>query len=123
MQFTMIHNNFNVADLDRSLAFYKEALGLTPVRSHEGPGGSFKIAFLTDGNSQWNLELTWLRDHPQPYELGENEIHLAFRTPDFKAAHDLHEAMGCICFENTAMGLYFIEDPDGYWLEILPEKR
>ncbi|HAL74198.1 MAG TPA: lactoylglutathione lyase [Clostridiales bacterium] len=120
MQFTMIHNNFNVSDLDRSLTFYREALGLKPVRQTNAPDDSFKLAFLSDGKSQWNLELTWLRDHPQKYDLGENEIHLAFRADDFAAAHEKHQAMGCICYENPGMGIYFIEDPDGYWLEILP---
>jgi len=61
LKFKMVHENFNVADLDRSLRFYEEA-------------------------------------------------------------HRLHEKMGCICFENPAMGIYFIEDPDGYWLEIIPER-
>jgi lactoylglutathione lyase len=122
MTFTMVHNNFNVTDLDRSLAFYRDALGLSPVRTVQSPDGSFKLAFLSDGNSAWTLELTWLRDHPQAYELGENESHLALRTADIKAAHDLHEKMGCICFENPGMGIYFIEDPDGYWLEIVPER-
>lgn len=122
MQFTMIHNNFNVSDLEQSLAFYREALGLEPVRQVNAPDGSFKLAFLGDGKSQWNLELTWLRDHPQKYDLGENEIHLAFRTDDYAAAHKKHQAMGCICFENPGMGIYFIEDPDGYWLEILPTR-
>lgn len=122
MQFTMIHNNFNVSDLEQSLAFYREALGLEPVRQVNAPDGSFRLAFLGDGKSQWNLELTWLRDHPQKYDLGENEIHLAFRTDDYAAAHEKHQAMGCICFENPGMGIYFIEDPDGYWLEILPAR-
>jgi lactoylglutathione lyase len=120
MQFTMIHNNFNVSDLDQSLAFYREALGLEPVRQVTAPDGSFKLAFLSDGKSQWNLELTWLRDHPQKYDLGENEIHLAFRADNYTAAREKHQAMGCICFENPGMGIYFIEDPDGYWLEIIP---
>lgn len=123
MQFTMTHNNINVSDLDRSLAFYKEALGLTVLREREASDGSFKLVFLGDGKSDWKLELTWLRDHPQAYDLGENEIHLGFVASDYEAAHALHEKMGCICFENTSMGLYFIEDPDGYWLEIVPERR
>ena len=59
-------------------------------------------------------------EHPQKYDLGEEEFHLAFRTDDFDAAHALHEEMGCIAFENEAMGVYFITDPDGYWLEIIP---
>ena len=65
---------------------------------------------------------TWLRDHPQAYDIGEEEFHLAFRADDFAAAHALHSEMGCICFENAAMGIYFIQDPDGYWLEIVPTR-
>ncbi|MGN0469102.1 MAG: lactoylglutathione lyase, partial [Acutalibacteraceae bacterium] len=64
--------------------------------------------------------LTWLKEHPQKYDLGECEFHLAFKADDFDAAHKKHEEMGCICFENAQMGIYFIADPDGYWLEIVP---
>lgn len=71
----------------------------------------------------FELELTWLRDWEKDhYDLGDNEIHLAFTTDDMEASHKKHEEMGCICFENPAMGIYFITDPDGYWLEIVPEK-
>lgn len=71
----------------------------------------------------FELELTWLRDWEKDhYDLGDNEIHLAFTTDDMEASHKKHEEMGCICFENPAMGIYFINDPDGYWLEIVPEK-
>ena len=120
MKFKMIHENYNVADLDRSLAFYSEALGLNEVRRSQAADGSFIIVFLSNVEAAFELELTWLRDHPQAYDLGEEEFHLAFRAEDFEAAHALHERMGCICFENPAMGIYFIQDPDGYWLEILP---
>ena len=116
----MIHNNINVADLAKSLAFYAQALGLTEVR--RAGGDSFTIVYLGDGISGHRLELTELKDHPQPYDLGENEIHLAFETDDFAAAHALHKSMGCICYENEGMGLYFIEDPDGYWLEIVQRR-
>lgn len=123
MQFKMNHNNINVLDLDKSLAFYKEALGLTESRRREAADGSFILVFLGDGKTSHLLELTWLRDRKDPYNLGENEFHLAFTTDDYQAAHDLHSKMGCICYENTGMGIYFISDPDGYWLEIVPEKR
>lgn len=123
MQFKMVHNNFNVTDLEKSLAFYKEALGLVPVREKEGTGGAFKLVFLEDGASGHQLELTWVKEHPQPYDLGENEFHLAFTVDDYDAAYAHHKAMGCICFENPAMGIYFINDPDNYWLEIIPAKR
>ena len=118
--FRFTHFNFNVLDLDRSLAFYREALGLVPVREKEAADGSFKLVYLGDGVSDFTLELTWLRDRSEPYDLGECEFHLALRAEDFEAAHKKHEAMGCICFENPGMGIYFIQDPDGYWIEILP---
>jgi len=122
MQFKMIHENYNVTDLDRSLRFYEEALGLTEKRRKTAKDGSYVIVFVGNEASDFELELTWLRDHPQPYDIGEEEFHLAFRADDFEAAHALHEKMGCICFENPAMGIYFIQDPDGYWLEVLPTR-
>ena len=124
MTFSFAHNNFNVRDLDKSLAFYKQALELEPVRRKEAPDGSFVLVFLGDkAGSTHQLELTWLRDWDRPYNLGDNEIHLAFIVDDMDAAHALHEQMGCICYENEAMGIYFISDPDGYWIEIIPAKR
>lgn len=123
MKFTMIHENYNVADLQRSLAFYEKALGLTEKRRKTAPDGSFIIVYVGNEESDFELELTWLKDHPQNYNLGECEFHLAFRTDDFEAAHKKHEKMGCICFENHAMGIYFIQDPDGYWLEIVPTRK
>lgn len=122
MEFTFAHNNFNVLDLEKSLAFYHEALGLREVRRYEAEDGSFILVYLGDGRTPHQLELTWLRDRTEPYNLGENEFHLAFVTEDFEAAREKHRAMGCICFENEAMGIYFIEDPDHYWLEIVPAK-
>ena len=123
MKFKMIHENFNVTDMERSLAFYDKALGLHEQRRKTAPDGSYIICFLGNAEAPFELELTWLREHPQRYDLGEEEFHLAFRTDDFDAAHALHEQMGCICFENHDMGIYFIQDPDGYWLEILPTRR
>ena len=120
MQFKMIHENYNVADLAKSMAFYEEALGLKETRRKEAADGSFIIVYLANENSDFELELTWLRDMDRPYNLGDCEFHLAFRTDDYEAAHAKHEAMGCICYENPQMGIYFIKDPDGYWLEVLP---
>ena len=120
MKFQMVHNNFNVLDLDRSLEFYHKAFGMHEVRRIHAKDGSFIIVYLEDGTSAHQLELTWLRDHKEPYDLGDDEFHLAFKVDDFDAAHKLHEEMGCICFENPDMGIYFCEDPDHYWLEVLP---
>ena len=119
MNFKIKHCNINVTDLARSLAFYEEALGMRQVRSHCAADGSFELAFISDGSTDFTMELTWLRDKEGPYELGDNESHICFAADDYEAAHAKHAAMGCICYENTTMGLYFIEDPDGYWLEIV----
>lgn len=124
--FSFNHFNFNVRDLDKSLAFYQEALGLSAVQKKAGENdfGPYQIVFLSDGATSFRLELTWLAAHDdKAYDLGECEFHLAFTVPDMDAAHALHEKMGCICFENPDMGIYFITDPDGYWIEIVPEKR
>jgi lactoylglutathione lyase len=122
MNFTFAHNNFNVLNLEKSLKFYEEALDLKEVRRIQPEDGSFTIVFLGDGKSSHLLELTWLKDWDRPYNLGDNEIHLAFVVDDFDAALKKHKEMNCVCFENQAMGIYFISDPDGYWLEIIPNK-
>ncbi|NLX51156.1 MAG: lactoylglutathione lyase [Deltaproteobacteria bacterium] len=123
MKFVFSHNNFNVLNLEKSLTFYRKALSLAEVRRYEPPDKSFIIVYLGDGTTPHYLELTWLRDREEPYNLGDNEFHLALKVEDFAAAHALHEKMGCICFENKKMGIYFINDPDDYWIEILPAKR
>ena len=123
MKFRMIHENYNVSNLQASLDFYEKALGLTEVRRKTAEDESFIIVYVSNEEADFELELTWLRDHPQKYNLGEEEFHLAFYTDDYEAAHKLHEEMGCICFENHEMGLYFIKDPDGYWLEIVPRAQ
>lgn len=122
-EFKFNHNNINVFDLEKSLAFYQKALGLVEVRRHTAKDDSFILIFLGDSAGTHRLELTWMRDRKEPYNLGDNEFHLAFTTDDFAKAHELHMEMGCICYENPSMGIYFIADPDNYWLEILPEKE
>ena len=118
MQFTFVHNNLHVFDLERSIAFYGEALGLRESRRVEGRGRTF--VYLSDGHSGHELELTYVHDRTAPYDLGENEVHLAFSVDNFAVAHMLHEQMNCICFEDPEHEIYFISDPDGYWTEILP---
>lgn len=115
------HFNINVTNLERSIEFYQKALGLSELRRKEASDGSFILVYLSDGVSPFSLELTWLRDHPENYELGENESHLCFRLQgDYDEVRKFHKEMNCVCFENDKMGLYFINDPDDYWIEILP---
>ena len=120
MNFKMVHNNINVANLDESMKFYDKALGLKEVRRVDGDG--FTIVMLGDGLSHHLLELTVLTGHPEKYNLGENEFHLAIETEEYEEAFKYHKENGWVCYENIEMGLYFIVDPDGYWIEILPKK-
>ena len=122
MDFKFNHYNYNVLDLEKSIKFYEEALGLKEVRRKEASDGSFILVYMGDGSSNFSLELTWLRDRKEPYNLGENEFHLAFMTDDYEGAFKKHSEMGCVCFNNEDMGIYFINDPDNYWIEIIPAK-
>ncbi|PKM50871.1 MAG: lactoylglutathione lyase [Firmicutes bacterium HGW-Firmicutes-7] len=123
MKFTFAHNNISVLDLEKSIAFYKENLGLIETRRKKAEDGSYIIVFLSDGETVHKLELTWYSQWQEPYKLGDNEIHLAFIVDDYEAAYALHKKNGCICYENEKMGIYFISDPDGFWVEIIPADR
>lgn len=117
------HFNINVLDLDRSITFYDKALGLKEHHRKEAADGSFILVYLTDNTTGFLLELTWLRDRVEAYDLGDNESHLCFRVAgNYDEIREYHREQGYICFENTSMGLYFINDPDDYWIEILPVK-
>lgn len=118
--FTFNHFNFNVLNLEKSLRFYEEALGLTTVRRHDTD--HFTLVYLGDGTSSFTLELTYLKDRTGAYDLGEGEFHLAMETDDMEKALKKHEETGVVCFKNEEMGIYFIEDPDGYWIEIIPRR-
>lgn len=122
MKFIFDHNNINVLDLEKSLEFYKKALGFVETGRKHAADGSFILVFLGDETTVHKLELTWMKDRAESYDLGENEFHLAVVTDDYAGAHELHKKMECICYENEPMGLYFIMDPDEYWIEILPKK-
>ncbi|MGL4946140.1 MAG: VOC family protein [Cetobacterium sp.] len=122
MKFVFNHFNINVLDLEKSVEFYQNALGLKEVRRHEAEDGSFILVYMGDGVTGFTIELTWLKDREEAYDLGDEEFHLAFVVDDYIGAHKKHSEMGCICFENTEMGIYFINDPDGYWLEVIPTK-
>lgn len=122
MVLRMDHMNINTLDLEKSLAFYMDAFDLKVVRRHEDKDGRFKLVYLTDASGVFQLEITWLKDRSEPYDLSDNEIHLCFRTDDIKASLARHRAMGVVSMENESMGVYFVADPDGYWVEVAPEK-
>ena len=123
MKAKMIHRCIHVLDLEKSLAFYERALDLTVQRRMGPEDGSWENVFVGNGETDFQVELTWNRGRTEPYANGGRDTHLAFEVDDIDAARKLHEEMGCVCFVNERMGIYFIEDPDGCWLEILPADR
>lgn len=120
MDFTFAHNCLKVLDLTRSLKFYKDALGLEPVRWMRPSDADIQLVFLSDGRSAHELELGCPAGRDRPFDLGDNEFHIAFRVSDMEAAHRLHERMNCICYDPATEPVYFIQDPDGYQIEIIP---
>ena len=118
----MICRRASTSTQRRSASQRRAAWSARASRSSTSQREGFTLVYLTDGETPFTLELTCLHDRKERYDLGECEFHLAFTVKDFEAAHRLHGEMGCICYENPDMGIYFIEDPDGYWLEVVPEK-
>lgn len=123
MEAKIVHWCIHVLDLEASLAFYEKALGLTVQRVMGPEDGSWSNTYLGNSTSSFQVELTWNRGRTEPYANGGRDTHICFTVPDFEAAKKLHEEMGVIVFDNERMGLYFIEDPDGSWIEILPESN
>lgn len=125
-KYKMAHTMVRVLDLDRSIAFYKEALGFEEVKRRDQPDYKFTLVFLGDGETDSHqLELTYNYDQETPYDLGTGYGHLAVLVDDFEDSHSKHQAKG---FEPTQpKGLsgdgkpryYFISDPDGYRIEII----
>lgn len=119
MRAKIIHRNTHVYDLDKTLAFYEQALGLYERRRKGPEDGSWEIVFVGNDECDFELEFTWNRGWTEQYDNGNGDTHIAVRVDDYDAYHALHEEMGCIVKENPAMGLYFIADPDGCWIEVL----
>lgn len=122
MKAKFIHRCTHVLDKQASIAFYEKALGMHVVREMGPDDGSWTNTYLANDETPFEIELTWNNGRTEPYENGGRDTHIAFEVDDYDAAHELHEQMGCIVFENPHMHLYFIADLDGQWIEILPAK-
>ena len=122
MKAKMIHYNIHVLDAEKSKAFYQEAFGLEVNREVGPEDGSWGLIYLSNDTTDFELELTWNKGRTEPYNNGGEDNHLAFRVEDYEEAHALHASMGCIVYENKDMGLHFITDPDGCWLEVCPTR-
>jgi lactoylglutathione lyase len=125
----ILHTMIRVGDLERSLAFYTEVLGMKLLRKKDYPGGRFTLAFVGYGaeSDQAVIELTHNWD-TERYDLGDGFGHVALEVPDAKAACDaIRERGGNVVRDAGPMKhgttvIAFVEDPDGYKIELIERK-
>lgn len=123
MKASCIHYCSHVYDKEKTIKFYEQALWMHVVREMGPEDGSWTNTFMANDASDFQIELTWNRVPDRVYQNAGPDVHIAFRVEDYDAAKKLHKEMGVIVAENDAMGLYFIEDPEHNWIEILPVKK
>lgn len=124
MNYKMLHTCIRVMDLEKSLEFYKEALGMVETRRKDFPEDKFTLVFLSDEDKNYEMELTYNYNPDKPYEIGNGFSHIAVSVEDLEASRERHKEMG---YKVTKlMGLsgekprfYFVTDPDGYDVEVI----
>lgn len=118
-----LHSMVRVRDLDASLRFYCEGLGLREVRRKEVPEGKYTLVFLSAPDSpEAEIELTWNWDSQEDYGSARNFGHLAFRVEDIYATCARLQAMGCTIHRPPRDGhMAFVRSPDLISIELLQE--
>lgn len=128
--FRLLHTMIRVRDLDRSLDFYTRLLGMRMLRKKDFPTGDFTLAFVGYGDESSNtvIELTHNWGQEEPYELGNGFGHLAIAVPDIYAACERLGKEGVSIprppgpMKHGGSVIAFIEDPDGYKIELIERK-
>ncbi|WP_294156210.1 VOC family protein [uncultured Clostridium sp.] len=123
----MLHTCIRVMNLEKSLEFYKNALGLVETRRKDFPENKFTLVYLSDTPGGYEIELTYNYDPEKPYDLGNGFSHIAVGADDIVSLREKHMEMG---YEVTDLkGLpgeppryYFVTDPDGYKVEVIVNK-
>ena len=128
MKTKMLHTCFRVMDLEKSVKFYKEALGLVETRRRDFPEDKFTLVFLADEDNHYELELTYNYDPEKPYEIGNGFSHIAVLVEDLEGLREKHIEMGYKVTELTGLRgekprFYFVTDPDGYDVEVIRAEK
>lgn len=126
----MLHTMIRVRDLDASLKFYTELLGMKLLRKKDFPGGEFTLAFVGYGDEENStvVELTHNWGQEEPYDLGNGFGHLALGVPDVYGACDQLAAAGAEIprpagpMKHGGSVIAFVKDPDGYMIELVERK-
>lgn len=123
MEYKFLHTCIRVANLEESLQFYREALGLKETERKDFPEDEFTLVFLSDAAENYELELTYNYNPEKPYEIGNGFSHMAVSVDDLEASQKRHKEMGHKVTElmglpNEQPRYYFVTDPDGYDVEL-----
>lgn len=123
----MLHTCVRVMNLEKSLKFYEEALGLKEKERKDFPEGKFTLVYLGNELADHELELTYNYDQEQPYDIGNGYGHIAVAVEDLEASREKHIEMGIettklMGLPGTKASYYFITDPDGYKIEVMRAK-
>ncbi|WP_419796768.1 MAG: lactoylglutathione lyase [Terasakiella sp.] len=129
--FRFLHTMIRVFDLDKSIQFYTDILGMKLLRKNDYPDGKFTLAFVGYGDEKDHtvIELTHNWDQTEPYDLGNAFGHMALGVPDiYKTCEDLRKVGAKIVREPGPMQhgttvIAFIEDPDGYKIELIETNK
>ncbi len=120
-----IHSMIRVLDEARSVDFYRRAFGLDVADRLDFD--AFTLVYLSNGESEFELELTINKDRTEPYDLGDGYGHIAFSVDDLEAEHARFVAeglapRGLVAFAPAGEVIgrfFFVADPDGYQIEVL----
>ncbi len=127
MEYKLLHTCIRVMDLEKSVAFYKNALGLVETERKDFPEDEFTLVYLSDADKNFELELTYNYNPEKAYVIGDGYSHLAVSASDLEASREKHIEMGYEVTElmglpGTPPKFYFLTDPDGYEIEVLRAK-
>jgi lactoylglutathione lyase len=122
----LLHTSITVKDMDESIAFYTEKLGMTLKSRREIKQNNAEIAFLEIEGTNHRIELTWWKDK-KDYAEGDQLDHIAFGVNDLRTTIESMRAKGVdIAKEPYSLGssqIAFIKDPNGIWLELIEQER
>lgn len=126
MKSKLLHTCLRVKDLEASLKFYKDAIGLVESSRKDFPENKFTLVYLTDQDGNYEIELTYNYDTKEPYEIGNGFSHIAVSMSDLEGARDKHKEMGYEVSDLSGLPgekprYYFVTDPDGYRVEVIRE--
>jgi lactoylglutathione lyase len=124
MDYQMIHTCIRVMDLEKSERFYQDAFGFEISRKKDYPEHKFTLSYMVAPGLPFELELTYNYDRQEPYEMGNGYSHLAVGVADLEASHQRHQERGLNPkplkgLPGSPPKFYFVEDPDGYLVEVV----